>query len=177
MQEHIGSFVAVAQVLSGLTLMLLVWFVVDLWRRSELPAIAYGGITLNRRRTRYLWLAFLVGGLMVSAAEDPIATRGRTLEDWELEDGSRREGMQVGSSLFVPLPFYHFDRRRTHVEGHLVEEEVSEAVVIPWSFLGALVAYVVLVLRWNPESRWALRILKGRKWKKHESKEAVRVAR
>ena len=40
---------------------------------------------------------------------------------------------------------------------------VEESVSIPWELFSALLAYVLLVVRWNPENRWALRILRGRR--------------
>jgi len=54
-------------------------------------------------------------------------------------------------------------RMRQYRGEHLVEEEVVEGALIPWALISALFAYLVLVVRWNPESRWALRALHGRR--------------
>ena len=53
-------------------------------------------------------------------------------------------------------------------DGALGEVGGTEGFLIPWSLLSALVAYLVLVVRWNPDSKMARRILRGRKWRREE---------
>jgi hypothetical protein len=67
--------------------------------------------------------------------------------------------------MTLPLPFYRYERERTYGDGELASEEILEGFLIPWPLLSGLIAYLLLVLRWNPENRWALRILRGRRWR------------
>jgi hypothetical protein len=40
--------------------------------------------------------------------------------------------------------------------------------VIPGPLISALIAFLILVVRWDSSSRLARRILQGRKWEKEE---------
>jgi hypothetical protein len=96
----------------------------------------------------------------VGSNNDPVATSTHDMENPELVEAS---DSRTSRSLSLPLPFYRLERERRIVNGEVAEEHVSEGVVLPWPFLWALLAYYVLVIRWNPNSRWARRILEGRR--------------
>jgi len=98
--------------------------------------------------------------LTLGATNDQVASRTRTMED---EEALAAATATRQTTLSLPLPFYHYERERTHALDALIQESVVEGVAIPWELLSALFAYLVLVLRWNPKNRWALRILKGKK--------------
>lgn len=151
----------VAKILSAVALLALTAALVNLWRRGEVPVFAYGSITLAQRRLKAVWLAFLVGALAVGSSNDPVV---QFTEDRVDPASSLTEsGRLVTQSLTLPLPFYRFERTRRTANGIVVEEHVLEGVVLPWAFLWALLAYYVLVVRWNPDSRWARRVLEGRR--------------
>lgn len=149
-----------AKVLSGAALLVLAAALIDLWRRPEVPSFTYGAMPLSQKRLKALWVAFLVGALAVGSNNDPVLVRTDDTEDPAL---SRAEGPTSRSSLSLPLPFYHYEREREVVNGAVAAEHVREGVVLPWAFMWALLAYHVLVVRWNPESRWARRVLEGKK--------------
>ena len=163
--DNIAVILLVGKVLSVLAVVLLVVAFINLWRRESLPEVSYGGLTLSTRRLKWLWFTLLLGSLAMVGSGDLGAIRSQTLEDLENEAGELRTGEKRSTELSVPLPFYRYERSREFRGGHLVEETVTEGVLVPWPFLGTLIAYLVLVVRWNPENRWALRILHGRKRK------------
>jgi hypothetical protein len=163
MTEHIGTVLLVAKVLSALMLVVLVIALIDVWRRRAMPVISYGGLELSASRMRWIWFGLLVGSLGVAAAGDLLAIRSHSFEDPVTEDGQPRAGALVIRQVQLPLPFYRYERVRQYKGQHLVEEEIVEGALIPWALISALFAYLVLVVRWNPESRWALRALHGRR--------------
>jgi len=128
--------------------------------------VSYGGITLGQTRLRWVWFLLLIGALGIGVAEDPILNESGTGE----ADPALLEGDPPTRTVYVtvPLPFYRYDRQRTYVEGRLAAESITRGVLIPWTLLSALLAYLVLVVRWNRENRWAKRILHGRRWPKKE---------
>jgi len=150
-----------AKILSGAAILVLAAALIDLWRRTEVPSFSYGAMALSQKRLKALWVAFLVGALAVGSNNDPVLVRTDDTEDPALSQAL--QGRTTRSSLSLPLPFYHYEREREVVNGAVATEHVSEGVVLPWSFMWALLAYYVLVVRWNPESRWARRVLEGRK--------------
>jgi hypothetical protein len=107
-----------------------------------------------------------VGALLSSTLEEPIATQIDTMED---PDRVAAAEATRSTDLAAPLPFFSFRRERTWVadapgaEWALAEETVTRGLTIPRGLFGALIAYGVLVVWWNPESRWARRILHGKK--------------
>jgi hypothetical protein len=129
------------------------------WRRAAVPGFSYGTMTLSQRRLKAVWFAVLVGALAVGSNNDPILRYSDDIEGPAVSDA----GSNTSYSLAIPLPFYRYERTSRWVGGAMAEEHVLEGLVLPWSFLWALVAYYVLVVRWNPESRLARRILEGRK--------------
>ena len=163
MTEHIGTVLLVAKALSALMLIVLVIALIDVRRRRTMPVISYGGLELSASRMRWIWFGLLVGSLGVAAAGDPLAMRSHSYEDPVTDDGQARTGPLVTRQVQLPLPFYRYERVRQYRGEHLVEEEVVEGALIPWALISALFAYLVLVVRWNPESRWALRALHGRR--------------
>jgi hypothetical protein len=163
MTEYIGTVLLVAKALSALMLAVLVIALVDVRRRRTMPVISYGGLELSNSRMRWIWFGLLVGSLGVAAAGDPLAMRGHSYEDPVTEEGQPRTGPLVTRQVQLPLPFYRYERVRQYRGEHLVEEDVVEGALIPWALISALFAYLVLVVRWNPESRWALRALHGRR--------------
>lgn len=160
------TVLSVAQILSALALLALAAALVNLWRRREVPVFSYGSITLSQRRLKTLWLAFLLGALAVGSSNDPVIQA--TEDRGEAVSSGVESGRTVTRSVTLPLPFYRYERTRRISEGIVVEEHVLEGLVLPWSFLWALLAYYVLVVRWNPESRWARRVLEGRKRSREE---------
>jgi len=75
-------------------------------------------------------------------------------------------------SLTLPLPFYRYARERVYGDGELVREQVLEGFILPWPLISALVAYLILALRWRTDGRWVRRILQGRKWQAEERAES-----
>ena len=152
----------IAKILSGIALFVLLAVFVDLWRRPSVPPFSYGGVTLSQGRLKGLWFAFLVGALVVASNNDPIVRRTSDREGPETTSAEVK-ATPMETDLTVPLPFYHYERTARSVDGTVVEEHVAEGAALPWSFLWGLLAYYVLVVRWNPDSRWTKRILEGRR--------------
>jgi hypothetical protein len=147
-------------VLSGVVLLLVLAALVNTWRRASFPGVAYGGVSLSNRRLRWVWFIVLIGALGLGVGEDLIVTQTDAREDLPTLEGSPRLRTV---SVTLPLPFYRYERERTYGDGVLIEEQVVEGLLIPWPLLYALFAFWILVVRWNPENRWAIRILQGRK--------------
>ena len=117
-------------------------------------------------RMRWVWTGALVGAFLSSALDDPIATQSDVSEDPERVAAA---ALTRSTSLTFPLPFFQYDRARTWVEDtpgadlEIAEETVVRGITFPRGLFAALFAYAVLVIWWNPESRWARRILYGKK--------------
>jgi hypothetical protein len=158
----------VAKVLSAVTLLAFLAALVNLWRRPSVPPFSYGAITLSQRRLKGLWFAFLFGGLVVGSSNDPLVQHTEDRGE-PLPASTEAPPNTTYFGVDIPLPFYRYERNARSVKGKVIEEHIVEGVVLPWSFLWALLAYYVLVVRWNPDSRWARRILEGRKaWKRSD---------
>lgn len=154
------------QILSAFALLVLVILCIDVLRRDP-PEVSYGGLTLGTSRLRWLWLSFLVGSTFLSATGDPEAVRESRFE-LPPSERPRSDQPRIGRTIDVPLPFYSFERSWATVDGTLVEDVVREGVIVPLEMLGAFLVYLILVVRWDPENRWALRILRGRRWSKKQ---------
>jgi hypothetical protein len=165
LQGDISLLLTVGKALSALTIVVLLLAIWNVWRRKDFPSVAYGGISLSQKRLRWVWFLILVGAFGFGINEDPMAVATRTLEDEEAQ-AAATSFRTVTISL--PFPFYRFDRERVYGDGELVNEEIQEGFVIPGPLLSALLAYLVLVVRWNSSSRLARRILKGRRWEEEE---------
>jgi hypothetical protein len=165
-QGQIPFLFVAGKVLSGVIILVLVLSIVDIWRRQSFPELSYGGVSLSQKRLRVVWLLVLIGAFGVGINEGPIAISTRSMEDAEIAAASKSFKTV---SVNLPLPFYRYERERVYGDGVLVEEDIAEGFLIPWALLWALLAYVVLVVRWNPESRMARRILRGRKWRREEA--------
>lgn len=162
----LSGFILAGKVLSAVAIIAFLAVLWNIWRRSSFPGVSYGDIHLSHGRLRWLWFSIMLGALALGSAEDPIARRTSTMEDEELlaaATGSRQ------TSLSIPLPFYRYERTRVHVGDDLAVENTLEGFLIPWALLSAFLAYLVLVVRWNPESRIALRILRGRRRRRDTS--------
>ncbi|MGD2124310.1 MAG: hypothetical protein PVJ76_21450 [Gemmatimonadota bacterium] len=162
---EISVLLTAGKVLSGVAILLSLLAIWNVWRRKGFPKVAYGGISLSQKRLRWVWFLILVGAFGFGINEDPIAVASHST-------GGDREGVAISNSRTVtvnlPLPFYRFDRERVYEDGELVREEIQEGFVIPGPLLSALLAYLILVVRWDSSSRLARRILKGRKWEEEE---------
>jgi len=156
----IPGLLLAGKILSAITLVVVLVALTNVWRRPALPAITYGEIELSQRRMRWVWTGFLLGALALGTAEDPLARQTATMEDAEALEAA---GATRQTGLSLPFPFYRYERVRRYADGGLAAEDVTQSVLIPWSLLSALLAYVILVIRWNPANKWALRILQGRK--------------
>jgi hypothetical protein len=165
-QGQVPLLFLAGKVLSGITLLVFLLALVDIWRRRSFPELSYGGLSLSQKRLRVVWFLILLGAFGVGINEGPIAISTRSMEDADVA-AAATSFRTVSVSL--PLPFYRYERQRVFGDGTLVEEEVTEGFLIPWSLLSALVAYFVLVVRWNPDSKMARRILRGRKWRRDEA--------
>lgn len=177
---HFPLLLATGKVLSviSVALLLAAWF--DVWRRPSFPDASYGGLSLSRKRIRWVWFLVLLGAFLVGIDEDPIAVSTYSMEDPDAHATAAGElvapegGAEAGSpdvttktvGLSLPTPFYRYERQRIYLNDVLASEEVVEGVLIPWALLWSLLAYWVLVVRWNPERGLARRILWGRRWKK-----------
>jgi len=171
MQANIEILLTVGKALSALMLIVVLVTIVSVWRRESFPSVGYGGVSLSFRRLRWLWVGIILGATGLGIAEDPIARLTHTHEDPEvLETASSLRN----TGLTLPLPFYRYERESTYGDGELGEQLVVEGFLIPWPLFSGLLAYLLLVLRWNPENKWALRILRGRRWR--ESDVAAGVA-
>jgi hypothetical protein len=161
--ENVAFLLTLGKVLSILASLFVAGTLISIWRRESFPPVAYGGVSLSNRRIRWVWFLVLSGGFILGVNEDPILT---TTDSSGSSESSEGDPLIRGVSVTVPLPFYRFERERSYRDGVLLEESELEGFLIPWQLLSALFAYFVLVLRWNPENRWALRILQGRRWKR-----------
>jgi hypothetical protein len=160
MTSHVQTILTIGIILSVVALLLVLVAVIDVWRRGAFPEISYGGITLSQKRLRWVWFLVLIGALIISTAEDPVVVQTTDQDHPELLEAAAAT-RQV--TVTMPLPFYHYQRDRIYADDVLVSEHLSQGFQIPGSLLSALLAYLLLVVRWNPENRWALRILHGRR--------------
>ena len=156
-----ATVLGVAKGLSALFLMVLGVVLVDVWRRADVPDVTYGGINLATSRLRWLWVGVLLGGVAAAADTDPLVLDRHVFEHPDAAALSASATRNTG--VDVPVMFYRYQRTAVTRAGTLLREEVREGVMLPWQFLSALLAYVLLVVRWNPTNRWAMRILHGRR--------------
>jgi hypothetical protein len=164
--NDLGDFVIwLGLSLSGVALAGLVWMLVNCWRRDALPAASYGGLKLPERRLRWIWTLVLIGALGFGVAEDPIAQ----VTAIGPPDGARSaepesEGALTRTwSLDIPLPFYRYEREVESRDGTIIRDSRVSSLLIPKPLLGAMVAYLVLVVWWHPNRRWARRLLLGKR--------------
>jgi len=156
---NVAALLQVGKVLSAIALAVVLLIIVNIWRRPSFPAVSYGSIRLSHGRMRWLWFTFILGSLALGSAADPAARLENTSEDAELlaaAESTRHTGFTM------PFPFYRYERQLVYADGVLAVDNTYEGFLIPWGLLSAFLAYLVLVIRWNPENRLALRILRGR---------------
>ncbi|HSG09608.1 MAG TPA: hypothetical protein VLA36_14700 [Longimicrobiales bacterium] len=159
---------AAVVITAGLWLSVVVLFVVagilwNLWHRESLPEVAYGGVALAQRRVRWLWTAALLGATAMGSARDPMVTNTTTMEDPDARAAASPSDAMRTTSRNVPLPFYRYEREDVSLGGVAVASREMTGFVLPTPLLWALLAYLFLVVRFNPDSRWTRRILHGRK--------------
>ncbi|MDH3732766.1 MAG: hypothetical protein OEU54_04495 [Gemmatimonadota bacterium] len=162
----VSGFILAGKILSAITIVVVLIVIANIWRRSSFPGVSYGSISLSHGRLRWLWFTIILGAFALGAAEDPIARFENTSEDAELLESAESTRQ---TSLSLPLPFYRYERQRVYADGELAVDNTLEGFLVPWSLLSALLAYLVLVVRWNPENRLALRILQGRRRRRARS--------
>jgi hypothetical protein len=109
---------------------------------------------------RWLWMTFLVGSTLAAASGDPVVISTYSFEDPDIEASLPPGAERTQSSLDLPLPFYRYTRQRVTSDGNILEETVTQGIPFSWGMMTAFLAYVVLVVRWNPENRRALRGLR-----------------
>ena len=157
--ENLRWLFPVGLALSALCLLAFLWVLWQLRRTENFPAVSYGGVTIPPRRVRWLWFIVMTGALGLGVVQDPILTSTITAEESEEVEASSI----VSTGFLVPLPFYRYERETEHRGGVLVLDQRTTSLLIPWPLLVAFLAYFLLVLRWNPDSRWVRRFLLGRK--------------
>ena len=164
-----GSFpflFPMGKVLSVITLILVVAAIWNVFRWKSFPGVAYGGVSLSPRRLRWVWFTALLAAFGFGINEDPVHELPTTL--WEDPEAAAAATASRTVTVYLPLPFYSYDREKVYGDGELVRDHLVEGFVLPWPLISALVAYLVLVVRWKPENRWARRILQGRNWRAEE---------
>ena len=167
-----GSFpflFPMGKVLSFITLVLVVAAIWNVWRRKSFPGVAYGGVSLSPRRLRWVWFTALLAAFGFGINEDPVTV---STSLWEDPEAAAAVTASRTVTVNLPLPFYSYDREKVYGDGELVRDYLVEGFVLPWPLISALVAYLVLVVRWKPENRWARHILQGRKWQVEENSES-----
>ncbi len=168
----IAQALTLAKGLSVVLSAVLLVAVFDIWRRRAYPEVSYGGITLGTKRLRWLWFASIVGAFVSASQESPLALRTNHATE-EPAVVAELSGPVRTTSLDVPFLFYSYYRTRLSQEGVMIEESIQEGFLLPWQVLTSLFAYLIMVVRWNPENRWAMRILHGRRGAKRLAREAV----
>ena len=139
---------------------MLIGVVINVWRREFIPEVSYGELPLASNRMRWLWMTFLVGSTLAAASGDPVVISTYSFEDPDIEASLPPGAERTQSSLDLPLPFYRYTRQRVTSDGNILEETVTQGIPFSWGMMTAFLAYFVLVVRWNPENRWAFRILR-----------------
>ena len=166
MQMTLGTWLPavflLGKVLSVLAILLTGAAIWNAWRRPSFPEVSYGGVRLSNKRLRWVWILVLLGAFGFGVNEEPIVKSTHSLDDPEAAEAST---VETNVGLTLPLPFYRYERETVYGDDVLISEYTMEGVTIPWSLISALIAYWVLVLRWNAASRWARRILQGRRWR------------
>ena len=157
--ENLLWLFPVGLALSVFCLLAFLWVLWRLWRTESFPVVSYGGVSMPHRRVRWLWFVVMTGALGLGVVQDPFMTSTITAEETEEVEGSDI----VSTGFLVPLPFYRYERDKQYIGGVLVFDQRTTSLLIPWPLLVAFLAYFLLVLRWDPESRWVRRFLLGRK--------------
>ena len=165
MLEHVGTIITVGLWLSVIALLVVAITVWNVWRRESFPEVAYGGVSLTPRRVRWLWTLALVGATVIGSARDPIIMNSVDMNDPDAEATAQARGDDGirTTSMQVPLPFYRYEREDVTRAGLPVSSHELRGFVLPTPLLWTLLAYVFLVVRFNPDGRWTRRILHGRK--------------
>jgi len=163
MLEHAGTLITVGLWLSVVALLVVAITVWNVWRRESLPEVAYGGVSLTPRRVRWLWTAALLGATLIGSARDPMIFTSIDMNDPDAEAAAQVDADTRSTSRSVPLPFYRYEREDVTRGGLPISSHEMRGFVLPTPLLWTLLAYVFLVIRFNPDGRWTRRILHGRK--------------
>lgn len=173
MLEHAGSIISAGPWLSGVAYLVVASTLWNLWRREALPDVAYGGVSLTPRRVRWLWTAAILGATVLGSANDPVVRTSVDMNDPDAQGSvsptaDRREG-----SITVPLPFYRYEKVETSRGGVVMTTHELRGFVVPFELIWTLLAYLFLVVRFNPDSWWTRRFLHGRKRRWSSDDQAV----
>jgi len=163
MIEHADTIIAAGMWLSGIAYLVVAGTLWNLWRRSSLPEVAYGGVSLTPRRVRWLWTGALVGATLLGSANDPMVRSSVDLSDPEAEAAASPTAQTRRQSTSVPLPFYRYEKEEVSRGGMTLTTHELRGFVLPGELLWTLLAYLFLVVRFNPDGRWTRRLLHGRK--------------
>jgi len=163
MLEHANTIIAAGLWLSVVAFLVVAGTLWNLWRRDALPEVAYGGVSLTPRRVRWLWTAALLGSTVLGAANDPIVRSTSDMTDPDAEAAAAPTDQRRTVGRTVPLPFYRYEREDVTLGGVPVSSHELRGFVLPTHLLWTLLAYVFLVVRFNPDGRWTRRILHGRR--------------
>lgn len=163
MIEHADAIITAGLWLSVVALLVVTATVVNVWRRRTMPEVAYGGVALTQRRVRILWTAALVGATVIGSANDPMVVSSTDMRDPDAQAAAAPTAPSRSTSVSVPLPFYRYERNETSVGGVMLTSHELRGFVLPTPLLWTLLAYVFLVIRFNPDSAWTRRFLHGRK--------------
>lgn len=161
MLEHADAIIAAGLWLSVVAYLVVVATVWNVWRRDAMPEVAYGGVAITQRRVRILWTAALVGATVVGSANDPVVVSSTDMQDPDAQAAAAHTGSSRSTSVSVPLPFYRYEKNETSVEGVVLTSHELRGFVLPTPLLWTLLAYLFLVIRFNPDSRWTRRFLHG----------------
>lgn len=163
MIENAATIITVGLWLSVTVLFVVAGVLWNLWRRETLPEVGYGGVALTPHRVRWLWTAALLGATAVGSARNPMVSNTTTTEDPEARAAAAPGDATRTTSRSVPLPFYRYEREDVSLGGVPVSSREMRGFVLPTPLLWALLAYLFLVVRFNPDGRWTRRILHGRR--------------
>lgn len=162
MLEHADTIITVGLWLSVASLLLVAVIIWNVWRRPALPEAAYGGVALTTRRVRWLWTLALLGATALGSANDPVVRKAEDGHDPDVAAAAAPTAQRRTVSRSVPMPFYRYEREDVFLDGEPVAYHELRGFVLPGPLLWALLAYLFLVVRFNPDSRWTRRILHGR---------------
>jgi len=163
MLEHASGIITAGLWLSGVAYLLVAGALWNLWRRASLPDVAYGGVSLTSRRVRWLWTVALLGATLLGSSNDPIVRSSVDMNDPDAEAVAAVTDDVRQVTTNVPLPFYRYEKQETSRGGVVLTTHELRGFVLPSELLWTLLAYLFLVIRFNPDGRWTRRILHGRK--------------
>jgi hypothetical protein len=168
--EHADAIITAGLWLSGVAFLVVAATLWNLWRRASLPEVAYGGVSLTPRRVRWLWTGALLGATLLGSANEPIVRSSVDTNDPDAEAVASLNDQTRRKTTTMPLPFYRYEKEEISRGGITLNTHELRGFVLPSELLWVLLAYVFLVIRFNPDSWWTRRFLHGRKrrWAREE---------